>query len=70
MRRSVGLVLLTLALGACAKHGPNTLHVPAAAPMPPDADSVTVGLWHFDERSGIHVADASPFRLSAKNCCW
>src|SRR5262249_44870479 len=23
-----------------------------------------VGLWHFDERGGTYVADASPFRLS------
>ena len=58
----------TLALGACAKRGAGTAHdaAPEAPRLPPEqptADSVTVGLWHFDERGGIKVTDASPFRV-------
>ena len=66
VRRHGGIVLLLLAasLGACAKHGPHEVRAPALAPTPPAADSVTVGLWRFDERAGIHAADASPFRLT------
>jgi hypothetical protein len=30
---------------------------------PPAADSVTVGLWRFDENGGTHAADSGPFRL-------
>ena len=33
------------------------------APAPPAADSVTVGLWRFDEKGGTRVADSGPFRL-------
>ena len=62
--RGVMLVLLAAALGACAKRGPHELRAPALPPAAPVADSVTVGLWHFDERGGTHVDDASPFRLS------
>ena len=60
------------ALVGCAKTGPEVAHAPGsgkspkAAPivaMPPEADSVTVGLWRFDERGGNHATDASPFRL-------
>jgi hypothetical protein len=58
------LLLLAVGLGACAKHGPHGMRAPALAPSPPVADSVTVGLWRFDERAGIHVADSSPFQLS------
>ena len=58
----------TLALGACAKRGAGTAHEFAPEPprlpqVQPTADSVTVGLWHFDERGGNKVTDASPFRV-------
>ena len=65
MRRvSAVAMCVVLGLAACAKHGPHELRAPAAGPTPPAADSVTVGLWRFDERAGLHAADASPFRLS------
>lgn len=57
-----------LALSACAKHGKAAHEFapepPRLPPEPPVADSVTVGLWHFDERSGPRVQDAGPFRLT------
>ena len=59
-----GLLLLAAVLGACAKHGPHELRAPALPPSAPAADSVTVGLWHFDERGGTRAADASPFELA------
>lgn len=69
MRRRVLLALaLGLALAAgCAKQGPQEVRAPSApavAPVPPVADSVTVGLWRFDERAGNGIADSSPFRLT------
>jgi hypothetical protein len=36
----------------------------APAPESSQADSVTLGLWHFDERSGPRVHDSGPFRLN------
>lgn len=33
------------------------------APTPPAPDSITIGLWRFDENGGTHVADSGPFRL-------
>jgi hypothetical protein len=69
-RRSWALVAcaVLLSLGACAKHGKSAhefaAEPPGSGPLPPEADSVTVGLWHFDERSGPRVSDASPFRLT------
>ena len=57
---------LVLASG-CAKTGPHEIRAPsppAAQPVPPAADSVTVGLWRFDERVGNTASDASPFRLT------
>jgi len=60
---------LALAAGACAHHAGSGQHVASASPPrrppgPPVADSVTVGLWHFDERGGLHMLDSSPFQLS------
>ncbi len=34
-------------------------------PEPPDADSITIALWHLDETGGTRVADSGPFRLEA-----
>jgi hypothetical protein len=57
-----------LGLSACAHHGQGgdglAPEPPQQSAQPPDADSVTVGLWHFDERSGPRVQDAGPFRLN------
>jgi len=69
VRRRVGLACaLLLALG-CAHHGasskdgfaPEPPRLPAEQPL---ADSVTVGLWHFDDRSGPRVLDSGPFRMT------
>jgi len=59
--------LLTLA--GCAHHGATSKNgfaaePPGQQPEAPSADSVTVGLWHFDERGGPRVQDAGPFRLT------
>lgn len=54
-------------LASCAKQGaggPRAAAPPPSPATPPAADSVTVGLWRFDERGGTDVADASPFRLA------
>ncbi len=57
------LTLFGLPLDACAKKGPRTARPPRIPAAAPTADSVTVGLWHFDERAGTHCADSSPFRM-------
>lgn len=54
--------LLGMMLGACAKRGPQSVRPPRIPAAPPVADSVTVGLWHLDERGGTHCTDSSPFR--------
>jgi hypothetical protein len=60
-----GCALLTvLLLGACAHHDGRPPAVPRISPVAPASDSVTVGLWHFDERAGTLVSDSSPFRLT------
>src|ERR1041385_5863311 len=56
--------VLGLALGACAGHVVREVRAPRPAPVAPLTDSVTVGLWHFDERAGLHAIDASPFHLT------
>jgi hypothetical protein len=56
-----------LLLASCSKSGkeaPRPATPPPAAAMPPEADSVTVGLWRFDEKGGNSLSDASPFRLT------
>lgn len=61
-------VALAVALAAgCAKRGPHEIRAaepPPAPPIPPRTDSVTVGLWRFDERAGNAAVDAAPFRLN------
>ena len=57
-----------LGLSACAHHSKSGTgfapEPPPASAEPPVADSVTVGLWHFDDRSGPRVQDAGPFRMT------
>ena len=53
-------LLASLALSACAGYAAEP---PRPGPGPSSADSVTVGLWHFDERSGPRVHDAGRSRL-------
>jgi hypothetical protein len=64
---------LLLSLAGCA-HAPSpagTAGKPAAeakvrnAPEAPDADSVTIALWHLDETGGSRAADSGPYRLEA-----
>ena len=64
-RRCAALALLVAA--SCGRHGngePKSAAPPPSASMPPAVDSVTVGLWRFDDRVGTEVLDASPFRLN------
>ena len=60
MRRA-WLLLAFMALSAVGSYGGAAA---AAGPEPSSADSVTLGLWHFDESSGPHVRDSGPFRLN------
>lgn len=62
--RAGAIGLLALAIAACAHHGPHMVQAPRPAAAPPLADSVTVGLWRFDERAGTRASDASPFQLT------
>jgi hypothetical protein len=59
-------VALALAAG-CARQDPREVRAPSPPPapaIPPVADSVTVGLWRFDERAGNSITDSAPFRLT------
>lgn len=61
---ALALLLLAAVAGpalAKEKKKPKPPRVPAVAPV---ADSVTVGLWRFDETLGLQAADSGPFRLS------
>jgi hypothetical protein len=57
--------LIALALASCAGTAPprekGRLPSGATAPRP---DSITVGLWPFDETGGTRAADSGPFRLT------
>jgi len=63
MSRLPGLASVLL-LAGCAGHVARELRTDRALPRAPIADSVTVGLWHFDERAGTRVNDSSPFQLA------
>lgn len=60
-RALLAAAVAALAVGACAR--------PAARPpdpgalRAPEADSITIGLWHMDETGGTRVADSGPFGL-------
>ncbi len=56
-----GFALAGPALAAKKERRPKPPRVPAVAPR---ADSVTVGLWRFDETLGLTTADSGPFRLT------
>ncbi len=66
MRGLAGLVALALATAGCASGGAGVK--PRRAPAPPlaapVADSITAGLWRFDESAGQVAPDAGPFRLT------
>lgn len=74
MMAARGTTLAAAALAAvlvtgsgCAAHGPHSAAVPRAgraAPAAPRADSVTIGLWRFDENGGTRCADAGPYQLT------
>lgn len=69
MNRPAPLAVLGLALllAACGRKGgePKPAAPPPAPAVPPVADSVTVGLWRFEERVGNTLSDSSPFRMTA-----
>jgi hypothetical protein len=52
--------LLALAGAAAAKKKPKEPKLPPSAPA---VDSVTTGLWNFDENGGPLCSDAGPFRM-------
>jgi hypothetical protein len=62
VKRLAALAAL-LALSGCAGSGPPHARPAHAQPVPPLADSVTVGLWRLDENGGTRAEDAGPFRL-------
>lgn len=61
-RRAWAALPLVLSLLGCA-HGAHVAAASRSARSVPDADSVTIALWHMDETGGTRVADAGPFRL-------
>ena len=66
-RVALAALAAALLLVSCGKHGegePRPATPPPAPAIPPEADSVTVGLWRFDERVGNSLSDDSPFRLT------
>lgn len=63
-RAAGALLAWALLASGCAKHGPHAELTQPPAARPPVSDSVTVGLWHLDERIGTHVSDSSPFELN------
>jgi len=67
LARGCAALVLLAAAASCGKHGnsePKSAAPPPSAARPPAADSVTVGLWRFDERGGTEVIDSSPFRVN------
>jgi hypothetical protein len=50
---------------SCAGTAPGTATRRAARAVTraPEPDSITAGVWHFDETGGTRAADAGPFRL-------
>jgi len=62
--RRVALALLVVMLAGCASTGPRKGYgVEVSAPGP---DSVTAGLWHFDETGGTRVIDSGPHHLDGR----
>ena len=58
--------VLMLTLASCAgKKGAQPPAPPAGPVAAPAADSVTIGLWRFDENGGTRCADSGPYRLHA-----
>lgn len=63
LRLTFAAGLLLAGLAGCGGHRVQAVQPPKQASAAPAADSVTVGLWRFDERVGTYVSDSSPFRL-------
>jgi hypothetical protein len=60
IRALAGLLALA-SCAACMHAGAGSgVRTEAAPPVP---DSITVGLWRFDEAAGVRCGDAGPFRL-------
>lgn len=65
-RAVAGLLAVCAAawLAASCAHAPRAARGPSQPAPPPLADSVTCGLWRFDEAGGPRVIDSGPFRLN------
>lgn len=59
-RAAAVLAALVLACGCAHRGGPGSNGPASQAPAP---DSITVGLWRFNETAGARTADSGPFRL-------
>jgi hypothetical protein len=65
-RRRARSAALALVAAACScAHGPHP-GGGSSAGWAFAADSITTGLWRFDETGGTHVADAGPFQLEGR----
>jgi hypothetical protein len=66
-RAAFALLVTVLLASGCAHTHPADraagVDAPERGTPTPEADSVTIGLWHFDETAGAVVGDAGPFRL-------
>lgn len=65
VRRFAGIVLAAACVMAsgCAHGGGSSETARRVASQAPEADSVTVGLWRFNETVGARDTDSGPFRL-------
>ncbi len=61
-RVAAGLLLFGLLVAGCAHRG-GTSSTGGNKSESPEPDSVTVGLWRFNETAGARNADSGPFRL-------
>lgn len=56
------LAVIAIVASGCA-HGGGASGVQGDRTLAPEADSVTVGLWRFNETTGARNGDSGPFRL-------
>lgn len=67
MTRRHGALALAAALvfaGCAGKHGAHPPATPKGPVAAPAADSVTIGLWRFDENGSSQCVDSGPYRLT------